>query len=253
MSHELEPADAPAPSPARGLVKFLSLVAGLILLGALLLPAIDRGIPRAAHRTQCRNNLKQIAIALHNYHDVFGTFPPAYVSDEQGRPMHSWRVLLLPYIDSNDMSEKQLFEDFDFSEPWDGPNNIKLLEKCPHIYACPSSDEHDPTLTDYAAIVGDECVFRGPQPVSITEITDGTSNTGMVSEVSHARIRWTEPRDISLGAFSGIGQPEGFSSDHDGGVFLLRVDGSVKFLSEEEPLEKVRAIMTRNGGETIPE
>jgi len=229
------------------LAELATVLAIIALLFFLFLPA-ERGAREASPRSQCRNNLKAIGMALHNYHDVFGTFPPAYVSDENGRPMHSWRVLLLPYFDSGHISDKQLYEDYDFSEPWDGPHNVKLLKRRPSVYACPSH-EADPTLTAYAAIVGEECVFNGTLPVSIAEITDGLSNTGMISEVTHARIRWTEPRDISLGAFPGIGQPDGFSSDHDGGVFLMRADGSVKFLSEDEPTEKVRAFLTCAGGE----
>ena len=104
-------------------------------------------------------------------------------------------------------------------------------------------------MTAYAAIVGEPCVFRGTEPVAIDEITDGTSNTGMIGEAIHARIRWTEPRDVSFGAFSGIGHPDGFSSEHEGGGFLLRADGSVKFVSEKSNPEIVRATFTRNGGE----
>ena len=214
----------------------------------LMLPV--GGYPtEASHRTRCRNNLKGIGIALHNYHDVFGTFPPAYVSDEKGRPMHSWRVLILPYFDQSTLEDDNLFEEYDFTEPWDGPNNVKLLEKCPDVYACPSHEGEDPTMTAYAAIVGEPCVFWGTQPAKIRDITDGTSNTIMVSEVAHARVRWTEPRDISFGAFPGIGHPDGFKSDHEGGVFVLRADGSVKLVSEKSNPEIVPATFTRNGGE----
>jgi len=248
MSHDTQSIDDSTPKKrsAKSRDNLYFWLASSVLAGVLIIPqlVLPRGNFEPVRRTRCNNNLKQIGYALHKYHDEFGVFPPAYISDEDGRPMHSWRVLILPYVE-----QLELYEKYDFSEPWDGPKNIKLLKQRPNVYSCPSRYERDSTLTAYAAIVGDECVFRGPQPVSIAEITDGTSNTGMVSEVSHARIRWTEPRDISFGAFPGIGQPDGLRSDHDGGVFLMRADGSVKFLSEEEPTEKVRAMLTRNGGD----
>jgi len=247
MSHEQVDDSAATNSPGRVLIRILFWVAGLVLLGALLLPVVHRDISGARHRIKCKGNLTQIGVALHNYHDAFGVFPPAYISDEHGRPMHSWRVLILPYFDSD--LGIALHKEYNFSEPWDGPNNIKLLERRPDVYACPARIDDEPTLTSYAAIVGDECVFRGTEPVSISEITDGVSNTSIVGEVAHAHIRWTEPRDISFGAFPGIGQPEGFSSDHEGGVHLLRGDTSAKFTSARLTPKELRAWFTRNGGE----
>ena len=150
-------------------------------------------------QTTRRNMLKQIGIALHNYHDVHGVFPPAYISDEQGRPMHSWRVLILPYFYDED--SKKLFWEYDFGEPWNGPNNIRLLEMLPYHYRCPGFYADDDTITAYAAIVGDGCLFTGTNPTGIKDITDGTNRTAIVGEAYHARIRWTEPRDVSFGAF----------------------------------------------------
>src|SRR4051812_9073955 len=76
------------------------------------------GPREASKRTQCKNNLKEIALALHNYHEAYGCFPPAYIADKDGRPMHSWRVLILPYLD-----EKPLYLKYRFDEPWNGPHN----------------------------------------------------------------------------------------------------------------------------------
>ena len=75
---------------------------------------------------QCSNSLKNISLALQNYHDTYRTFPAAYVPDKDGEPMHSWRVLILPYIE-----ERNLYDKYDFTEPWDGPNNSKLLADMP--------------------------------------------------------------------------------------------------------------------------
>src|SRR4051794_6845264 len=86
------------------------LFAGVIIVGllaALLLPNYRGGAPRhAARRMQCSNHLKQIGLALQNYHDDYGTLPPAYIADSTGKPIHSWRVLLLPYIEQKLLYDK---------------------------------------------------------------------------------------------------------------------------------------------------
>ncbi len=101
------------------LVNLVLVVLCLMCLIGLLLPAV--GSPRqAGRRSICENNLRQIALALQNYHQANGCFPPAYVADKNGKPMHSWRVLILPYVGFDD-----LYKAYDFTEPWDGPNNKK--------------------------------------------------------------------------------------------------------------------------------
>src|SRR5262249_38134338 len=109
----------------------------------------------AARRIQCGNNLKQIGLALLNYESTYGTFPPAYIADESGKPMHSWRVLILPQL-----GEGALYEQYRFDEPWDGPSNRRLLSEMPAIYACRSHAGRNPgTNTAYAAALGERCVF----------------------------------------------------------------------------------------------
>src|SRR5262245_41674761 len=111
------------------------LTAAALLLGiivAILYPAVQQA-REAARRSSCKCNLKILGLALHNYHDAHGCFPPAWLADSQGRPMHSWRVLILPYID-----QAALYNRYNFAEPWDGPNNVKLLDEIPPVYKCPS-------------------------------------------------------------------------------------------------------------------
>jgi hypothetical protein len=105
----------------------LVVIAIIAVLIAFLLPAV-RSARGAAYRSHCSSNLKQIALALHNYHDTFGAFPPAYVADESGKPMHSWRVLILPFLESS-----PLYDKYRFDEPWDGPNNRQLLKHMPYF------------------------------------------------------------------------------------------------------------------------
>src|SRR6476469_182788 len=94
------------------LVKLLVVIAIIGVLVALLLPAVQAA-REAARRMQCSNHLKQIGLALQNYHDTFGSLPPAYLADSQGKPIHSWRVLILPFLENT-----TLYDRYSFDEPW---------------------------------------------------------------------------------------------------------------------------------------
>jgi prepilin-type processing-associated H-X9-DG protein len=227
-------------------------VVGLVLCGgvllALLLPAVQQA-REAARRTQCKNNLKQIGLALHNYQDTYGCLPPAYFADASGKPMHSWRVLILPYL-----GETALYGEYKFSEPWDGPNNSRLLTRMPAVFACPSqANPNAPgrTTTAYAAVFGEQCIFRGSEPVKILDVTDGASNTMMVGEAEGANIPWMKPADIDITKHPSLGDRDGFSSNHTGGVNVVMCDGSVRFITLTINPQTLKAIFTRNGGEPV--
>jgi prepilin-type processing-associated H-X9-DG protein len=216
------------------------------VLAALLLPAVQQA-REAARRSQCKSNLKQIGLALHNYADTYGAFPPAYVADASGKPMHSWRVLILPYID-----QAPLYNQYNFSEPWDGPTNSRLLSQMPPLYACPShAGAAGGTSTAYAAAFGELCVFRGSEPVAIKDITDGTSNTLLIVEADGAGIPWMKPDDVDVTKHPTLGDRDGFSSSHPGGVHALMGDGSVRFISQSINAQTLKALFTRNGGEVV--
>jgi prepilin-type processing-associated H-X9-DG protein len=233
----------------------LALVIGAGVLGvvvvcggigaALLLPATQQA-REAARRTQCMNNLRQIGLALHNYHDVYGCLPPAYIADESGKPMHSWRVLILPFID-----QMPLYKQYDFSEPWDGPRNSLLLPRMPPVFACPSHPNTGSDTTNYAGAFGETCVFRGTAPTRLAEIMDGTSNTIMVGEAANANIPWMKPEDVDVTVHPSLGDRDGFSSDHTGGVNVLMCDGSVRLLPLSVARDVLKALFTRNGGEIV--
>lgn len=221
----------------------------LVLCGgiaaALLLPAVQQA-REAARRSQCKNNLKQIALALHNYHDHFLTFPPAFIPDETGRPMHSWRVLILPFLDA-----APLYSQYRFDEPWDGPNNSLLLSQMPDVYRCPSDSHEGEFFTAYAGVYGPNSVFQGSSAITVQEITDGPFSTLGVGEAGEARIPWMKPEDIDVTVHPTIGAPGGFSSRHIGGCHFLMMDGSVRYISQNIDNQVLRALFTINGGETV--
>ncbi len=146
--------------------------------------------------------MKQISLALLNYESTYGSFPPAYVADEDGQPMHSWRVLILPYM------EQSLYEAYFFDEPWDGPNNRLLADRMPTIFMCPSSPSL-PTETNYMVVTGKGTLFPGAESRKISEITDGTANTILVVEVAKSGVNWMQPVDVSIESLAqGIGDPD---------------------------------------------
>lgn len=137
----------------------------------------------------CANTMKFIGLALHNYHDVYGTFPPPRIADEKGTGFHSWRVLLLPFLDGIGPSVQ-----YDFSEPWDGPRNIKLANSR-NPYICPKCGHG--SFTSYVAVTGSRTAW--PQSGrSLNAIPDGASTTILVLENNSSDILWTEPRDLTL-------------------------------------------------------
>ncbi len=206
--------------------------------------------PRAvAASSPCSNNLKALALAMHNYHDVYSSFPPAYVADGDGKPMHSWRVLLLPFLNRQD-----LYNQYRFDEPWDGPNNSQLISMIPSEYRCPDDVSGAFDQTSYAMIVGPGFFSDGPAVSAIADILDGTSNTIMLVEAHGSGIAWTEPRDLDGATISFLAntrQP-GQLQGHAGHVKAVFCDGSVHDLPDTTPAEDFRAMATVGGGEFVP-
>lgn len=226
-------------------------VAILLFLLATLWPPVPRAnVP--ARKAACMNRLKQIGLALHNYHQRYGCFPPAYVADESGKPIHSWRVLILPFLEQG-----PLYEEYSFDEPWDGPNNSKLAKHSPYAWRCPADDEDlkdEALMTSYVVVVGPETVFPGSKPTKIDDIGDGTSQTILVVEVADSGINWMEPRDLDISQMALRINPtagQGISSKHPGGAVFCFADGSIRFLSEDLTPGTIRALLTPNGGEKV--
>jgi hypothetical protein len=114
--------------------------------------------------------------------------------------MHSWRVLILPYIECG-----SLYKQYNFNEPWDGPNNKKLSGDRPSTYACPSDEkarEKGGTCTSYVAVVGSNAVWNGQKAKSINDpnFRDKMSSSIMLVEVADTDINWMEPKDLDLDA-----------------------------------------------------
>ncbi len=205
---------------------------------------------QAAKRMQCTNNLKMLGLAAHNYHDANGVWPPPYSVDAAGKPLHSWRVLVLPYLE-----ESALYEAIRKDEPWDSEYNKQFHDKMPVVLRCPECKVGDAKSgSSYCMVVGEETFGQPPKPdakkFTIARITDGTSNTIMFVE-RREPVNWMEPVDIPQEvAYEGINKSyEGISSFHNGGVNCTFCDGSVRFLDDTIDLKTLKALLTIAGGE----
>jgi len=212
---------------------------------ALLLPAVQSA-RSAARRLQSLNNLKQIALALHNHHVTHARFPAAAIQTEDGNPGLSWRVKVLPFIE-----QQALYEQFHLDEPWDSEHNKKLIEKMPEIYRSPGSAA-PVGYTTYLGVVGKDGIFASDdkEGTRIAEIRDGTSNTAMIVETNdRAAVPWTKPADFDPGdAMKPTEKLQGVWPK----VFLTAfADGSVRAISTNIDPETLKALFTKNGGEVI--
>lgn len=111
--------------------------------------------------------------------------------------MHSWRVLLLPFI-----NEKELYGRYNFAEPWNSPENRKLLDQRPAIYALHDRDKVSGSVTNYLAVVGQDTAWPTKGSVCLDDITDGVENTILVVENVGSGIHWTEPVDLNFESMS---------------------------------------------------
>ncbi len=224
----------------------------MFLLSCLLLAPFLAGPLRNSGHCPCNDNLKNISLALQNYHDKHGRLPPPYIAGEDGEQMHSWRVLILPFMDAY---ERDLYKQYRFDEPWYGPSNRKLIEKMPSVYRCPSRERKPGDfITDYVAVTGPNTVWPVDQTVTLNDIPDGTSNTLIVVESPNCGICWLEPLDLDVDSIPMTINPKskrGISSPHRGGALGACVDGSVQFLPDSLPSNTVRALLIRDDGQEV--
>jgi hypothetical protein len=201
----------------------------------------DAGEPDlAADRKRSADNLKKLAGAMHEYHEVNDRFPPGALLSKDGKPLLSWRVLLLPYL-----GQKDLYKEFHLDEPWDSTHNKKLLAKMPPVFAPVGSSSKETDATFYQVFVGKGTMFDDPKGVRIRDIPDGTINTAMQVEGADA-VPWTKPADLAYAADKALPKLGGLFKE---GFHLTTADGFVRFVKKDFDEKLMRAVITRAGGE----
>jgi hypothetical protein len=230
--------------------------AGVAALALTVLALVTFAFPgvsairSAGDQATCARNLRRIGEALQAYHDDHGTFPAAYVADDRGKPMHSWRVLILPYL-----GEEGLYKRYNFQQPWDSPHNLTLTYQMPDVFACPA--DRDAKLmgeTNYMVVIGRKTAFPSAYPHSLSDISDDLGTTLLVTETRAAGITWLQPKDLDAARIQysvDTSFEREIGSHHAKGVYALMADGDVKFIHNNTPEEYVRALTTIAGGEEI--
>jgi hypothetical protein len=191
------------------------------------MPAVQK-VRSAASATMSVNNMKQIGIAMHCCHDAYGKLPGAAICDRNGKPLLSWRVAILPYIEQDN-----LYKQFKLDEPWDSANNKPLIARMPKIYSSPRYAAAE-GMTCYKVFTGKNALFTHATGKRFTDVVDGLSNTVMAIEAGEPVV-WTKPDDIEFDADKDLPK-----LDLPGGLREVHVclgDGAVRRVS----LDKISA------------
>jgi len=203
------------------------------------------GLRFSARRPISKTNLKQIGQALHQYHDKYNSFPPAYVLGPDEKPWHSWRVLLLPFL-----GEAELYAKYRFDEPWDGAHNRELQTLRPDVYRSGFSTSQTPSVTTYVGVVSRRSMWPAYFPVRITDVTDGTSNTIQLIENTCSDVIWSEPRDLrERDALAMLKTGKTLGTDRNEGFSILLADGSSRFVSRRINRQLLIGLLTPRAGE----
>jgi prepilin-type N-terminal cleavage/methylation domain-containing protein/prepilin-type processing-associated H-X9-DG protein len=262
------------------LIELLVVIAIIGILVALLLPAVQNA-REAARRTSCINHLRQIGIALHNYHDSFATFPAGGWIALPGQPQTArmnigWSAAVLPGLE-----QRALFDSINFDFAYNNPANATAAGTVLDVYLCPSEprtsdfnrdigDPFDSADGDYGGMFGPRGLAfptdannlpRGPMvfnlPISLARIVDGSSQTIHVGEDPEAiHALWISGHNVfdqsaPINARPPLEYGEELASQHPGGVNTLFADGSVHFLKNQLDNRTLSALCTRASGEVI--
>lgn len=224
----------------RTLVLTLVVVGGCV--AALWKPVTDAR--EAARESDCRSHLKQLGLALFNYHETYRVLPAAQARLHDGRVAHSWRVMILPYWD-----RMRLYEQYDMTVPWDHATNdpVRQYRTTAFFYGCPSGNSQVSGTMNYFAVVDESTAWPPNRTFSLDSITDDPSETILVIESADSSHNWAAPRDVSLRKLVSTGP----SSNHSGHVNALFADLRVHQVRADVAPSTLRALLTVSGGESI--
>jgi hypothetical protein len=209
-------------------------------------PAIEReGADRPEARARTIDNLMHIGLALGGYaHANDGQFPPAAIRGD-GKPLLSWRVAILPFLDV--YRGARLYREFRLDEPWDSPHNEALLKEMPDQYGAVAPERWAPYSTYYQGLVGRGALFDGEMGTRVDEVTDGTGWTLAVVEAAEP-VPWTKPEDVT---YDEAGPWPRLGGQFGDGFYAAFADGSARFMSRRVAAATIRDLITRGDGRAI--
>ncbi len=219
------------------------LVLGLLVCGGVIVVggySMVGGARTAARRMSSQNNLKQLGLAIHMYHDSYGELPPAVIKDASGKPLYSGVVLLLPYLE-----QQNLYQQFDKSKAWDDPVNINISKQMVPSLMNPASTDTRSGHSDYLLVGGPNAMLADSGKSTLMNVMDGTSNTIMAVEVGSGNSleSWAQP------VYWDASKP--FDSPDPTTVNVLFGDGSVRALPKATPVQTLRLISDRQDGQAV--
>lgn len=202
---------------------------------------IDFGPITDEQLRQAKNNLKQIGIALHAYHDTYGHLP-ANITDKAGKPLLSWRVAILPFVEAD-----ELYREFKLDEPWDSKTNKKLVEKMPQVYTPVRATTKEKVLTFLQGFDGPDTTFELGKRLRIpASFPDGTSNTIAVVEAGEPVV-WTQPTDIPFNPKTDLPK---LGSQFDGDFHVVCMDGAVYHaIGKQMNAAEFKKMVTKSDGQ----
>ena len=226
----------------------------------LLVPLVQSA-RESAHSAHCSDNLRGLTLSFHNSLERDGHLPPPQVHSD-GQPPRSWRVELLSLFDEEQLRERYMDE-----REWDSPDDAPLISLRPLLFGCPSfpgelRQREGNRMAAFAMPTGPHTFGSAPQPFTFAHITDGLTTTIMLVEACGRNIVWLEPRDVEVTADNvGINLPGDkpgssrgiLSSWHPQLVHAGFADGHIQKLNQKMDPQVLRAMLTIDGGETIPD
>lgn len=233
-------------------LRIFGLAVGIVIFSSVVLlilwPTL-RGLKSRRDAIACMSNLQRIAMALNAYAAEHGTYPTPVVTDAAGKPLYSWRVLLLPYI-----GESSLHANFKLNEPWNSTANSMLIAQCPDVYISPGSTAKG-SFANYVLITGTGTIFPPTGPLKPGQINDGLDRTLLVVETDNTTNDWSMPFDIDITKSSsriGASGTSTIGGTHSEGAAAVFANGDPAWLSIDLPAAIVDASVTPNGKESIP-
>lgn len=217
-------------------------VANVGIVAGMLLPAVQSA-RTAARRMSMSNNMKQVMLAMHNYHSAFKQLPTSAILDDDGKPLLSWRVAILPFIE-----EHALYEKFHLDEPWDSENNLPLSKQLPLVFQLPGV-QLPPGKTVIHAVVGEDIGMRPLKKTQFRDFLDGLSNSILIVEgTPQSAVVWSKPEDLEIDLDDPL---DGLKGSTNRGFHVGMTDGAVKFITDSVDTELFKKMLTRAGKEVI--
>lgn len=243
--------------PQRPLLAWILKIAGLALgmgllffVSANLLWPTFQGLKVRRDKVASLNNLQRIAMALNNYAIEYGSYPPPVVYDAQGKPLYSWRVLILPQL-----GEASLYARFNLDEAWDSEENAALLASCPLVYLSPTiGSTQGVTEPNYVLLTGRGTLFPPAGPLSPQDIADGPENTLLVVETASRVSQWSEPWDLDVGKMNkkiNASSGNAIGGNHEGGAAAAFADGTSAWLPEDLSPTVLNSLISPSGNEPV--